>query len=206
MRRLQHTFVTLLTSATLLSLTGCGFSQWHTHSDNADKALQGQAPDRLAVAEKELKIAVEMAWKDRVPEKEIVGVYAKLGDIMMEQKKYADAPLYLIRTLQFNNEMKTDPDTNIAQLRKLVTAYEKSRDYEQAAQTQHILVKFIEFERSPRDPDYQIELAKNEELKRKLAHFMTPITKEAMSTPAAADPSEKKKDEPIRQELLQGWH
>jgi len=204
MRTLNQTLVILLSTATVLSLTGCGFSQWHAHYEIAEKALQGQAPDRLTVAENELKTAIEMAWKDRVPEKEFVYVYAKLGDVLIAEKKYAEAPLYLIRTLQFNNEFHADEDTNIAQLRKLVGAYERSRDYEQAAQTQQILVKFIEFQRSPRDPDFKVESDKYEELKHKLAHFMTPVVKEAMSTAAPA--SEKKKDEPIRQELLQGWH
>lgn len=193
------------TAAAVVLLTGCGNSQWKTHYENGEKALAGNAPNRLAVAENELMTAVEIAWKAKVPEKEFVHVYTKLGEVMLEEKKYAESQKYFLRTLQYANARKMGVDENIALLRKLVTAYEKTRDYDQASQTQDVLVHLIEFEKSPLAPEYKGEVHKNNALKIKLAQFNQPVaTPQQISENPKPDTSAIESNK--QAQLLQGWH
>jgi hypothetical protein len=97
-------------------------------------------------------------------------------------------------------------------LRKLITAYEKTRDYEQASQTQDVLVHLIEFEKSPLDPAYKAEVAKSQALKAKVAQFTAPLVKPSPEQISAADTNEvEKKAKEVEQSkaaanILQGWH
>lgn len=195
----------LFAAGTVVLLYGCGGTQWHDHYLKAQSALKSKAPDRLTVAESELKTTIELAFKERVPEKEFAHVYAELGDVLLEQHKYDDAQMYLLRTVQFGNALNTSVDENILQLHKLVTAYERTRDYEQAVQTQTVLVKLIELEKSPKAPEYAVEAAKNTQLKYRLATFNRPLGNIKLSQQPSTPPpttAELKQTE----SMLTGWH
>jgi hypothetical protein len=184
------------------SSAGMGKSKWHDYELQADNTLKTE-PQHLQKAEDQLMLAIETAFKDHVPEKELVPVYEKMGDLMMAEGKYEDSQKYFLRTIQFNNALHVEADENISQLRKLETAYEKSRDYDNAEQTQAVLVKLIELEKSPSDPAYAPEKAKYAQLKVKLVQFNSP---EGIPAPKLAEhiatPAEQKQQET----LLTGWH
>lgn len=185
--------------AALLSACGLVNSKWHNHYDSAQKALQANS---LGTAEKELKEAIDVAWKDRVNEKEFVHVYKELADVLMNEKKYDEASLYLVRILQFGNALHTNVDQNIADLRTLIHCYELGGDWEQAAQTENVLVHLIEFEKSPRAPEYAVELARQKEFDTKLAHYVSKKPQLAEAAEHELTPAEQKASE----NLLTGWH
>lgn len=182
--------------------TGLGKSKWRDWEKLSDNTLQTE-PENLQKAEDQLMKAIEVAFKDRVPEKELVPVYEKMGDLMMREGKYEDSQKYFLRTVQFNNARHVDTDENIAQLRKLETAYEKSRDYDNALQTQSVLVTLIEIEKSPNAPEYATEKAKQDELKVRLAKFENATPKVKV---ADAEPVETPAQLKAQESLLTGWH
>jgi hypothetical protein len=198
-------------SLTVVAVVGVAFgcarlllppSNWHQYELQSDNTLKTE-PQHLQKAEDQLMMAIETAFKDRVPEKEIVHVYEKMGDLMMAEGKYEDSQKYFLRTIQFNNALHIEADQNISQLGKLEAAYEKSRDYENAEQTQGVLVKFIEMEKSPSDPAYEPAKAKHAELKVKLAQFNSPEDLPKVKVAEhVTTPAEQKQQET----LLTGWH
>lgn len=200
-RKFANVAVSLVVAA---ALSGCGLlnSKWNDHYQAAQKALKTGTPAGLAEAEKELKEAIDIAWKDRVNEKEFVHVYTQLGDVLMEEKKYDEASLYLVRTLQFGNARRTNVDQNVTELRKLIHCYELAGDWEQAAQTEHVLVRLIEFEKSPQAPEYAVELARQKEFKTKLAHYTAKKPQVAEAVEHEMTPAEQKANE----NMLTGWH
>jgi tetratricopeptide (TPR) repeat protein len=190
------------TGITYGAATNFGQSKWKEHYVNAEKMLQAN-PNNLQAVEDELMKSIECAFKDRVPEKQIVHVYAKMGDIMTAEGKYEESQKYFLRQIQFNNALNVDADENIAQLKKLENAYEKARDYESAEQTQRVLVNLIEFEKSPYHPTFAGEKAKLEELKVKLAKFMNPADLPAKQV---AENQPTVQEQRAQENLLTGWH
>lgn len=192
------------TASVAWSTTSYMRSDWKKYEKQSDATLSASStPENMQKGEDELMKAIEVAFKDKVPEKEIVPVYEKMGDLMMREGKFEDAQKYFLRTVQFNNALHVETDRNIAQLKKLEAAYEKSRDYDNAAQTQGVLVKLIEIEKSPSDPAYQNEKQKHAELKLRLARFESPegIPKVKVAGHVTS-PQEQKQQE----NLLTGWH
>lgn len=196
------TIAVIAVAGIAFSASGIGKSKWRQYEVQSDNTLKTE-PQNLQKAEDQLMKAIEVAFKDRVPEKEIVPVYEKMGDLMMREGKYEESQKYFLRTVQFNNALNVGVNRNIEQLRKLEQAYEKSRDYEQAEQTQSVLVTLIEVEKSPMDPAYPVEKAKHQELKSRLAKFNAPAgVPKVKVAEQAVTPAEQKQQE----NLLTGWH
>jgi tetratricopeptide (TPR) repeat protein len=190
------------TGSIVWSTTSYMRSNWRVYEQKSDATLSAQ-PQNLQKAEDELMKAIEVAFKDKVPEKEIVHVYEKMGDLMMREGKYEDAQKYFLRTVQFNNALHVETDQNIAQLKKLETAYEKARDYDNASQTQTVLVTLLEIEKSPSDPTYAAEKQKRDELKLRLARFENP---EGIPKVKVADHVTTPQEQKQQESMLTGWH
>jgi tetratricopeptide (TPR) repeat protein len=145
-------------------LNGCGSSAWHG-TMIAGEAAWRQNPPQLSQAEANFKTAIELASKDAVPEPDYAKAISGLGEVLFQEGKYADAQEQLLRTVSLATAVQMSTNENVRFFKLLEQAYEKNKNYEQAAETESVLANFVATELSPLAPDYKEAMAKHDQLK-----------------------------------------
>jgi tetratricopeptide (TPR) repeat protein len=149
--------------ATLL-LSSCGSTNAWMADFTAGKNAYAANPPQLATAEKSFKAALARADKDHVPSTQTEPCVIALGNVLLDQGKFAEAQEYLLRSVSLATATRMPVDAYIKQLQLLENAYERTRTYDQALQTAKVLVNYVNTEKSPFCTEYKQALAVKQRL------------------------------------------
>jgi hypothetical protein len=156
--------ITFAVSAAIASsmLTGCGSSNWQAkYQDAVSKAKHNQLKD----AEVILKAAITDAFKSGVPEPQYAAAITALGEVLCKEGKFGEAQEYLLAANSLATATNMSVPENVRLLKLLEHAYEQTKNYEQAQQTEQALINYVSMELSPLSPEYKDAAAKQKELK-----------------------------------------
>ncbi|HEY9789579.1 MAG TPA: hypothetical protein V6D22_04210 [Candidatus Obscuribacterales bacterium] len=149
-------------------LTACGSSNWRAKYEAA-AAKASHNPPQLHEAELGIKEAMTDAYKAGTPEPKYADTIAMLGEVLSKEGKFEEAQQYLLAACSLATATKMSAGENVRVLKLLETAYEQTKNYEQASQTEDALVNYVATELSPLSPEYKQAIGKQKDLKALVA-------------------------------------